>query len=95
MSIFIFFVLFDYVKLIWINIWHIFTYPLDHLADYFEATGKTLLNHTDELVENMHQQVYKRLVASNYVVKNIQSPTHGKRLFAGVIHHNSYAIDFH
>ena len=34
---------------------------LDHLEDYFDETDMTLLNVLDELVENMHQFLHKRL----------------------------------
>ena len=54
---------------------------LDHLSDYFDLTGITLINHTDELGESMHQHIHKRLAASNYVVKNIlKNPTWGETI---------------
>ena len=32
---------------------------LDHLEDYFNETNRTLLKTSDEVVENMHQFVFK------------------------------------
>ena len=66
---------------------------LDHLSDYFDLTGNTFINHTDELGESMHLHIHKRLAASNYVVRNIKNPLHGEKLLSCVIHHNSYAIN--
>ena len=40
----------------------------DHLADYFDITGNSLRNVTDELTEVMHQYCNKRLM-KGYVCK--------------------------
>ena len=65
---------------------------LDHLEDYFDESNMTLIKATDELVENMHQFLAKRLSRSLYLVKNVSNPAHGPRLFRAVMHLNSYNI---
>ena len=63
---------------------------LDHLEDYFDRTNITLIKVTDELCENMHQHLGRRLVKSMYFVKDVLNPNHGDRLFRAVRHLNSY-----
>ena len=65
---------------------------LDHLEDYFDETQITLLKTSDEIVESMHQVVYKRLM-KGYNVKDISNPTHGDRLFNLVCRINTYNLD--
>ena len=65
---------------------------LDHLEDYFDLTNITLRKVTDELCENMHQFLARRLVRSMYYVKDVSNPNHGARLFRAVRHLNSYNI---
>jgi hypothetical protein len=65
---------------------------LHHLEDYFDETNMTLIKATDELVENMHQYLHKRLMRSNYLVKDLSNPNQGHRLYRAVRHLNSYNI---
>ena len=65
---------------------------LDHLEDYFCETEMTLLKTTEEVVESMHQAVYKRLM-KGYNVKDITNPNHGKKLMDLVRRINTYNLD--
>ena len=65
---------------------------LDHLEDYFDITNMTLRKVSDELCENMHQFLNRRLVRSMYHVKDVTNPNHGPRLFRAVMHLNSYNL---
>ena len=65
---------------------------LDHLEDYFNETNMTLLRTSDEVVENMHQFVFKRLM-KGYNVKDISNPSHGDKLYNLVRHINTYNLD--
>ena len=65
-----------------------------HLKDYFDKTGLSLVNTSDELIENMHQYVEKRMVKSGYKVKDILNPLHGKNLLRCILHINAYNIVF-
>ena len=65
---------------------------LDHLCYYFKKTGITLRHVTDELVENMHQFVDKRMVMSGYKVKDVTHASHGIKLYRAVRHINSYNL---
>ena len=65
---------------------------IDHLEDYFDLTNVTLLKVSDELCENMHQYLAKRLAKSMYFVKDVSNPNHGARLFRAIRHLNSYNI---
>ena len=64
---------------------------LTHLEDYFDETELTLLKTTDELVESMHQHVFKRMM-KGYNVKNIFSPKHGDLLMNLVLRINAYNL---
>lgn len=64
---------------------------LHHLEDYFDETELTLLKTSDELVESMHQHVFKRMM-KGYNVKDINSPKHGEMLFKLVRRINTYTL---
>jgi hypothetical protein len=64
---------------------------LHHLEDYFDETELTLLKTTDELVESMHQHVFKRMM-KGYNVKDIASPKHSEMLFKLIRRINSYNL---
>ena len=64
---------------------------LHHLEDYFDEAELTLKQCTDELVESMHQFVYKRMM-KGYNMKNIDSPKHGDMLFNLVRRINCYNL---
>ena len=66
--------------------------PLDHLCDYFDESEMTLKKVTDELVENMHQFVHKRMMQSGYKVKDVSNPNHGVKLYKAIMHVNSYNL---
>ena len=51
---------------------------IDHLQDYFDATGLSLVKTSDQLIENMHQFV--------------ENPRHGQLLFKAVQHLNCMNI---
>ena len=65
---------------------------LDHLEDYFENCNVTLIKTSDELTENMHQVMNRRMMRSFYYVKDVSNPAHGARLFRAVRHLNSYNL---
>ena len=65
---------------------------LDHLEDYFDLSNITLIKTTDELCENMHQFLNRRLMKSFYFVKDISNPNHGKKMFRAVRHLNTYNL---
>ena len=68
---------------------HIIT---DHVEDYIDATGHGLGTTSDQIVEACHSQLNKRLVSSNYWVKELTSEIHGIKLFKAILHFNSYNI---
>ena len=65
---------------------------IDHLQDYFNATGLSLVKTSDQLIENMHQFVHKHMSRSNYYVKHVKNPHHGRLLFKAVQHLNCMNI---
>ena len=65
---------------------------LDHIEDYFDETNVTLIKSTDELCENMHQFLNKRLMRSFYLIKDTSNPNQGKKLHRAVRHFNSYNL---
>ena len=65
-----------------------------HLKEYFDKTGLSLVKTSDELIENMHQYVEKRMVKSGYKVKDILNPLHGENLLRCILHINAYNIVF-
>ena len=64
---------------------------LHHMEDYFDDAELTLKQCTDELVESMHQFVYKRMM-KGYNLKNIDSPKHGDMLFNYLRRINCYNL---
>ena len=65
---------------------------IDHVEDYIDATGHGLGTTRDQMVEACHSQLNKRLVSSNYWVKDLTSEIHGIKLFKAILHFNSYNI---
>lgn len=63
---------------------------MDHMKDYYDYTKKSLRDCCDELIEAMHQFVKKRMESSNYVVCDIQNPSHGEKMYQAVMHINGY-----
>ena len=49
---------------------------IDHVEDYIDATGHGLGTTSDQMVEACHSQLNKRLVSSNYWVKDLTSEIH-------------------
>ena len=66
----------------------------DHLEDYFDHTKLSLVKTADELIENMHQFVHKRLLRSGYKVKDLLNPNHGLNLYRCILHINAYNVVF-
>ena len=66
---------------------------LDHLEDYFDETGLTLIKVSDEIVESCHQHLNKRLTKSYALTKDLSNLSHGDRLYRAVCHHNSSIIN--
>ena len=64
----------------------------DHIKDYVDLTNKPLGRRTDQTIEAAHQFMNKRMVRSQYVVKDIESAAHGLKLYCCVLHINSYNI---
>ena len=65
---------------------------MDHSEDYITET-KTPLGHVDDhLIEAAHAHMNKRLMASNYLVKDITCENHGEKLKKCVLHINSYNL---
>ena len=64
---------------------------MDHLCDYFDETSLSLAKTTDEVIENYHQFMNKRML-KGYCVKDITNPNHGVKLFNCVRHMNSYSL---
>ena len=64
---------------------------IDHLIDYFDSSEMTLRKTSDELIENMHQFMHKRLM-KGYWVKDVENPSHGLLLFRAVKHINCYNL---
>ena len=64
---------------------------LSHLCDYFDKTQLSLAKTSDEVIENCHQYMHKRMM-KGYWVKNISSPNHGLKLFNCIRHMNSYSL---
>ena len=65
---------------------------MDHVGDYIEATNKGLGQVSDQIVEAAHSALNKRLVSSNYWVKDLESDNHGVKLYRCILHFNSYNI---
>ena len=51
-----------------------------HVSDYILKTGKGLGRVSDQTIEASHSALNKRLVASKYIIKDIESDLHGKFL---------------
>ena len=63
-----------------------------HLKDYLTITKKGLGVHSDQLIEQMHQEVDKTLHNSSYWVTNYESEQCGEQLEKGINHFNSYNL---
>ena len=63
---------------------------IHHLSDYFEATEKTLLKSTDQVVESCHHKVDKFfLTHPNYNHLDKSTDGYGQTALRGVVHLNS------
>ena len=65
---------------------------LDHLEDYFIETDLILIKTTDEIIESIHQAVFKCLM-KGYNVKDISDPNYGNKLIDLVQRINMYNLD--
>ena len=66
---------------------------MDHLENYFDMSDTTLIKTTDDLCENIHQNLEKRLMHSFYKVKDVLNSSHGDRLCRAVKHLNAYNMN--
>ena len=64
---------------------------IDHLCDYFDITNLSIAKTSDEVVENFHQYMHRRMM-KGYWVKDFSNIQHGKKLFRCVRHINSYSL---
>ena len=65
----------------------------EHLSEYFELTGKTLLKSSDQFVESAHYKVRAFFdTRSNYNHKEKISVESGEATLAGIIHFSSINI---
>ena len=65
---------------------------ISHVEEYIKLTGKGLGKVSDQIVESCHSALNKRLVASRYWIKDFESELHGKMLYRGILHFNSYNL---
>ena len=63
---------------------------MEHVGDYIIKTGHGLGKVSDQVVEATHSALNKRLTASKYWIKDLESEKHGYKLFKGILHFNSY-----
>ena len=63
-----------------------------HVKDYIRMAGLPLGKRTDQTTEAAHQYLNKRLLRSNYRVKDIESHAHGLKLYRCVLHMNAYNV---
>ena len=63
-----------------------------NVEEYILTTGKGLGRVSDQIVEACHSALNKRLMKSNYWVKDVESSQHGKKFYKGILHFNSYNI---
>ena len=64
----------------------------EHIGQYLDLTGKPLGTRTDQTTESAHQKLNKRIVRSQYQMKDIESETHGLKLYRAVLHSNAYSL---
>ena len=64
---------------------------LDHLIDYFHETKLSLAKTSDEVIENYHQFMHKRMM-KGYFIKDLTNPSAGVKLFRCVRHMNAYSL---
>ena len=62
---------------------------LSHLEDYFELSGKTLLAHSDEVVESTHSRLRIFEERHNYKINHKGTPMHKKLQHKSIVHFNS------
>ena len=61
----------------------------DHLEDYFELTGETLLTASDEITEATHSKLRKFEERHKYKINMIGSPAHKNYQHRSTVHFNS------
>ena len=67
---------------------HIIT---EHLCDYFDDSGLSLVKVTDEIVESSHK-LFNQVMSKGYKVKDLSNPAHGVLLHNAVCTHNTYNL---
>ena len=63
---------------------------IDHLNDYYMETKLSLVKTADHLIEHMHHYTHKRMVTSNYYVKDVMNFKHRKQLYNAITHINLF-----
>ena len=64
----------------------------NHSEDYMTETQTPLGHVNDQLIESAHAHMNKRLMAPNYLVKDITCEKHGEKLKKCVLHIKSYNL---
>ena len=54
---------------------------IDHLGDYYKDTNLSIVKTANHLIEHMHHYTHKRMVTSNYYVKDVRNFKHGEQLY--------------
>ena len=54
----------------------------------YKELEKSLGKVSDQIVESTHSALNKRLEASKYWIKDVESKMHGQKLFCGIVHFN-------
>ena len=62
---------------------------MDHLEDYFELTGRTLLRDTDEVVEATHSKIRIFEEIHGYKITNKNTLNHKVKQHKSAVHFNS------
>ncbi len=78
------------VKLTWSNKVHII---VDHISDYFDLTGETLFETSDQNVESMHAFMMRTFQSSKYWIKDPTSDKCAEMQQKGVNKINSYSVN--
>jgi hypothetical protein len=65
-----------------------------HLVDYLNKQKSTLYRKTDQTMESVHQDLFSRMTASKYHVKNFKSDKHGQKLKQAATHYDSYNVGY-
>ena len=62
------------------------------MEDFFYDSGHSLGRVNDQLIEAVHSYMNKRIVKSNYWVKEVNTEVHGDQLYKCILHIKTYKI---